>query len=124
MRLHEKVAEFRHRKGLTQQELANKIHMKKGGYGKLERGERQLKIPRLRQIATALEMELKDILEGDEKTVLNASFCHISQNNYVNSTKDQEVEKLRFVIEQQQRENELLREQVSQLKEMVELMRK
>jgi hypothetical protein len=35
-----------------------------------------------------------------------------------------ELETSRLLVEQQQREIELLREQVSQLKEMIELMRK
>ncbi len=131
MRLHKKIALIRHQKGLKQKEMAKKVNMTTDGYAKLERGERQLKIPRLEQIAAALEMELKDFLEVDEKTVFNASFydqscCYKSQNNHVKSDKEmtQELETSRLLIEQQQREIELLREQVGQLKEIIELMRK
>ncbi len=130
MRLHEKIAELRHKKGLTQQQMAEKIHMKKGSYGKLERGERQLKIPRLEKIAVALGIELKELLGVDEKIVFHASFHDHSgcqnENFYVNSAKEMahELETSRLLLEQKEREMELLREQVGQLKEMVELMRK
>ncbi len=127
MRLHKKIALIRHQKGLKQKEMAKKVNMTTDGYAKLERGERQLKIPRLEQIAAALEMELKDFLEVDEKMVFKGPFHDEScQNNYVSPTKEmtQELETSRLLIEQQQREIELLREQVGQLKEIIELMRK
>jgi transcriptional regulator with XRE-family HTH domain len=125
--MRQKLANIRRQKGLKQTEMAKKVGMTTGGYAKLERGERQLKIPRLEQIAAALEMELKDFLEVDEKMVFKGPFHDEScQNNYVSPTKEmtQELETSRLLIEQQQREIELLREQVGQLKEIIELMKK
>ncbi len=130
MRLHKQLVKIRHQKGLKQKEMAKKINMTTDGYAKLERGERQLKIPRLEQIAAALEMELKDFLEVDENMVLNASFHHVEtcqhQNFYLNPATEMipELEILRLTVEQQQREIELLTEQVGQLKEIIELMKK
>jgi len=130
MHLHEKMAEIRLQKGLTQKEMAKKIHMTTEGYAKLERGERQLKIRRLEQVAAALEMELKDFLEVDGKTVFNGSFHHVescqNQNYYVGSSKEivHELENLRLTVEQKDREIELLKEQISQLKQIIGLMRK
>lgn len=130
MQLHEKIARIRFRKGLKQKQIAKRLHMSVTGYAKIERGERQLKIPRLEKIAAALEMELEDILRFNEKTVSHASFHDQSgcqnQNFYVNSSKEMvhELETSRLLIEQQKREIELLKEQVNQLKQIIELMRK
>jgi len=129
MHLHEKVSLMRTLKGLTQEEMAEKLHMSTTGYAKIERGETQLKIPRLEKIVAALEMELKDFLSFDEKMIFNASFhagsCQ-NQNYYVNPAKEMvhELETLRLTVEQKERENGLLREQVGQLKQIIELMRK
>jgi transcriptional regulator with XRE-family HTH domain len=107
--------------------MAEKLNMSTTGYAKIERGETQLKIPRLEKIAAALEMELEDILRFNEKTVFKGPFHDEScQNNYVNPAKEmlRELETSRLLIEQQKREIELLKEQVSQLKQIIELMRK
>jgi len=134
MHLHEKIALIRTFKGPTQEEMAEKLHMSTTGYAKIERGETQLKIPRLEKIVAVLGIELKDFLSFDETMVLNASSHDKScQNNYVNPAKEimQELETSRLVIEQKERENGLLKEQVSQLheqisqlKQIIELMRK
>ncbi len=130
MHLHEKVSLMRTLKGLTQEEMAEKLNMSTTGYAKIERGETQLKIPRLEKIVAALEMELKDFLSFDEKMVFNASFHHVescqNQTYYVNSAREivHELETSRLVIEQKDREIELLKEQISQLKQIIELMRK
>jgi len=127
MHLYEKLAEIRHQKGLTQKEMAKKIHMTPEGYAKIERGERQLKIPKLEKIVAALEMELKDFLDFNEKTVFKGPFHDEScQNNYVDSAKEmiQKLETLQFLVEQKDKEINLLNEQVSQLKHIIELMQK
>jgi endonuclease IV len=93
-----------------------------------------LKIPRLEKITVALGIELKELLGVDEKITFHASFhnqsgCQSSYQNesfYVNSAKEMahELETSRLTVEQKEREIELLREQVGQLKEIIELMRK
>jgi len=137
MHLHEKLSLMRILKGLTQEKMAEKLNMSTTGYAKVERGETQLKIPRLEKIAAALEMKLEDILRFNEKTVSHASFHDQSscqnENFYVNSSKEMvhELETLRLTVEQKEKENGLLKEQVSQLheqisqlKQIIELMRK
>jgi len=137
MHLHEKLSLMRILKGLTQEKMAEKLNLSTTGYAKIERGETQLKIPRLEKIAAALEMKLEDILRFNEKTVFKGPFYDQSgsqnENFYVNSSKEMvhELETLRLTVEQKDREihllNEqvrLLTEQVSQLKEFMALMKK
>ena len=128
MLLHEKLSVFRNFRGLTQEEMAEKLNMSLSGYAKIERGETRLQTNKLEKIVAALEIELKDFISFDEKMVFNASFSHHAENNqqncYINSAKDltHEIEKLQLIVKQKDEENKLLREQNCQLKEMIELM--
>ncbi len=134
MHLHEKLGLIRLLRGLTQEEMADKLSMSTTGYAKIERGETQLKVPRLEKIVGALEMELKDFLSFDEKILFTASFHDEShQNNYVNSAKEMvhELEILRLTVKQKDKEIHLLSEQikllieqVNQLKELIKLKNK
>jgi len=129
MLLHEKLSVFRNFRGLTQEEMAEKLNMSLSGYAKIERGETRLQTNKLEKIVAALEIELKDFISFDEKMVFNASFSHHAENNqqncYINSAKDltHEIEKLQLIVKQKDEENKLLREQNCQLKEMIELMK-
>jgi len=131
MLLHEKLSVFRNFRGLTQEEMAEKLNMSLSGYAKIERGETRLQTNKLEKIVAALEIELKDFISFDEKMVFNASFSHVEraennqQNCYINSAKDltHEIEKLQLIVKQKDEENKLLREQNCQLKEMIELMK-
>lgn len=135
MHLHEKIGLIRTLKGLTQEEMAEKLNMSITGYAKIERGETQLHINRLEKIVAALEMELKDLFSFDEKMVFNASLffnssfhdqCFQDYRNYVNSAKEiiRELETSKLIIEQKDREISLLNEQIDQLKRIIELMKK
>lgn len=131
MHLHEKISVFRTFKGFTQEQMAEKLNMSLSGYAKIERGETKLQTDRLEKIVAALGIELKDFVSFDEKMVFNASFhdqsfsFQHSQNHCTNSAKEliHEIEKLQLMVQQKDEENKLLREQNSQLKEMIELMK-
>jgi transcriptional regulator with XRE-family HTH domain len=129
MQLGEKVSLMRTLKGLTQEDMAAKLNMSVTGYAKIERGETKLQNPRLEKIAEALGIELKDLLNFDEKNIFSASFhdqcLQHSQNIYINSAIEltQELEKMRVMLEAKDKEISLLNEQVSQLKEIIALMK-
>jgi len=129
MLLHEKLSVFRNFRGLTQEEMAEKLNMSLSGYAKIERGETRLQTNKLEKIVAVLGIELKDFVSFDEKMVFNTSFndqsFQHSQNHCTNSAKDltHEIEKLQLMVQQKDEENKLLREQNCQLKEMIELMK-
>lgn len=129
MHLHEKVSFFRTLKGLTQEQMAEKLGMSTTGYSKIERGETKLQTDRLEKIVAVLGMELKDFVSFNEKMVFNTSFhdqCLHTQNLSINLSREleYELEKLRLIVQQKDAENVLLREQINQLKEIIELIKK
>jgi transcriptional regulator with XRE-family HTH domain len=127
MELCEKVGVMRTLKGLTQEEMAAKLDMSPTGYAKIERGETKLQIHRLEKIAEVLEMELKDLVSFDEKMIFKGSFHgkNVQCQYYINSAVEltQELENMRVKLEAKDKENQLLNEQVAQLKEIIELMK-
>jgi len=129
MRFHEKIGFFRMLKGMTQEEMANKLNLSTTGYAKIERGETKLRTDRLEKIVAVLGVELKDLVSFDEKMVFNASFHHNEscqhQSYHIDSAKEltHEIEKLQLIVTQKDEENKLLKEQISQLKEIIELMK-
>ena len=60
--IYKNIKLIRERKGLSQQQMANKLNMVVSAYGKIERSQTQLTIERLHQIATIFEMSIADIL--------------------------------------------------------------
>lgn len=122
MQLGEKITLMRTLKGLTQEEMAEKLNMSITGYAKIERGETKLQSPRLDKIAGALGMELSDLLNFDTKNVFNfaENWTHSNLVNgtiYLTETQcAHELEKSRLMIEQQNKE-------ITYLKEIIELMK-
>lgn len=123
MQLGEKITLMRTLKGLTQEEMAEKLSMSTTGYAKIERGETKLQNPRLEKIADVLGMELSDLLSFDTKNVFNFSPENCTHNHfaqgYILLTETQcvhELEKAHFMIEQQNKE-------IVYLKEIIELMK-
>jgi transcriptional regulator with XRE-family HTH domain len=120
MELCTKVGVIRTWKGLTQEEMAAKLGMSPTGYAKIERGETKLQIHRLEKIAEILEMELKDLVSFDEKMIFKGSFHgkNVQCQYYISSAVEltQELENMRVKLEAKDKENQLLQEQVVQLK--------
>ena len=128
MHLHEKIGFIRNLKGLTQEDMAQKLNMSESGYAKIERGETKLQNPRLEKIATVLGIETEELLGFDEKSICITSFhdhsLQIVQNNYASLTiqLNNELEKHKLISAQKEVENNLLREQIEQLKNIIALM--
>lgn len=68
---------MRELKDCSQEEIAVKLGMSTNGYSKIERGETKANIPKLEQIAEALEVDLMELLTFGEKHVA----CLIGDNN-------------------------------------------
>lgn len=58
METHEKIRLIRELNKWSQEEMAEKLAMSAGGYAKIERGETQLNIPRLEQLAAIFKVEI------------------------------------------------------------------
>lgn len=114
------LRQLRAQKHLTQEQMAEKIGMSKNGYGKIERGETQLKIEKLEQIANIFNVEMNDLLKekSDVNLLLGDNYSNF-QNNYYNQ--NQEIEKLQLIIEHQQ---ELLAQKDKQIELLEKLLEK
>lgn len=65
------IRKIREIKGLKQETVAQKLGLTTNGYGKIERGESQINLDRLSQIAEVFGINPNDILNFDEKTIYN-----------------------------------------------------
>ena len=133
MEIDEKIKVIRTFRGWTQENMAEKLGISTNAYAKIERGETDVNFSRLEQIAQVMEIDLPQLLGVDDKNVFNLTgSSHNTQgdNWYVNtpSTEQTEykhkLEKADLIIEQQKKEIELLKQQVSDLRDMNNLLKK
>lgn len=64
METHEKIRLMRELNKWSQEDMAGKLAMSAGGYAKIERGETQLNIPRLEQLAQIFKIDMWDLLKS------------------------------------------------------------
>ena len=103
----------------SQEDMAEKLSMSAGGYAKIERGEVQLNIPRLQQIAAIFNVNMWDLLQSEKNGVVvqineGDSGGDISLNATKETFADMAVLKLQLqhyqeLLIQKDREIELLR---------------
>lgn len=110
------IRQLREQINLTQEQMAEKIGMSKNGYAKIERGETQLKIEKLEQIANIFNVDIIDLLKEDrDLNLLVGDYNTNYANKYYGN--HQEVEKLELIIEHQ-------KELLAQKDKEIELLRK
>ena len=96
------IRKIRELKGLKQESVAIKLGLTTNGYGKIERGESQINLERLYQIADVFDVSPNDILNFDENIVynfesMNNSAPHGTVNNY-SQTDDERAVFSRHII--------------------------
>lgn len=130
MAVHEKIRLFRKAKGLTLEEVAHQLDMSTNGYGDIERGATDINLSRLEQIAQLFGMELSELMDLNERNVINflgtgIAATHIDTQNHciINSDSTEHLQ-LKFQIEKQQLIIEQQTQEISYLKEIVALMKK
>ncbi len=73
MLLHKKIRFLRLNKGWSQETMADKLNMSPNGYGSIERGETNVQISRILQIAKLFEVNASDLFQDIEgKNVFNS----------------------------------------------------
>ncbi|OUD16230.1 helix-turn-helix domain-containing protein [Thioflexithrix psekupsensis] len=135
MQLHEKIKFFRRTKGFTQEEIAEKLNITPVAYSNLERGESNISMKRLEEITKAIDIELLDLLSFGEKNVIvlhadtynsSNSFLQFLQNVNIPenfNVRSIELEKANLLIEQQNEQIDLLRQDIEHLKEIIQLLK-
>ncbi len=130
MPIHEKIRLLRQVKGLTQEEVADKLNLSVNGYGKIERGNCDINLHRLEQIAEVFGVEIVDLLGSTDRYVFNLSCTNNmdTQNNLnyaptSNIELQSELEKQQLIIQLKDKEIELRDEKIRHLTEVVELLK-
>ncbi|MEZ5671486.1 MAG: helix-turn-helix transcriptional regulator [Thiotrichaceae bacterium] len=128
-----KIEQIRTVKGWSRGQVADKIGMSIAGYGSIERGEIDIQITRLAQLAEIFEITLSDLLGITEKNVFNFTGTHnkACHNWQVNSPPSelkelilrQELEKSELIQQSQQKEIEHLQREISRLEEINHLLK-
>lgn len=124
MNVHDKIRFMRKLKGWSQEEMAEKLEMSPNGYANIERGETDVQVSRLEQIAKTFGMDLTDLMSfgernvlyycGDNNTITNQ---HVLQAlNASPETLMVGLQKLQVLLEQKDKEIQYLKEIVSLLK--------
>ena len=125
-------------KGLTQEEVADKLNLSVNGYGKIERGNCDINLHRLEQIAEVFGIEVIELLGTTDTNLFNLSFSSSctnyctnnmdTQNNhnystFENSELKSELEKQQLIIQLKDKEIELRDEKIRHLTEVIELLK-
>ena len=132
MKVNEKIKLLREERQWTQEDMAEKLSMTTKGYAKIEQGKTISNLPRIEQIAQVFNMDICELLAYGEEGKI---YINNTDNNLTNSfislgNNTNEVEQLRLMlshkdevifykdqlIENQNRELNLLRELVETLK--------
>ncbi len=136
MELPKKLKLVRSLKSWTQEEVADKLGISTQSYAKIERGETDVNLSRLQQIADVMEIGLSQLFDLDEKNVFNLTCdnntqCQKIDNNWnVNSSSTEqikykyELEKANLIIEEREREIDYLKQQINDLREINNLLKK
>jgi transcriptional regulator with XRE-family HTH domain len=133
MRFHEKLKFFRQSKGWSQEEMAGKLAMSTNGYGSIERGETDVNLSRLYQIAKLFELD-PGVLIGEAAGVIQFTGSYNSDCDNMraislapssNQTESllHEIEKSQLINEGLAREVEHLKIEIQHLKEIISLLR-
>jgi transcriptional regulator with XRE-family HTH domain len=122
MNLSDKIKRIRTIKGLSQEEMSQKLNISQKAYSNLENSKTKIDDERLNQIATVFEMEAQDIRLFDEKQVFNN--CTQSGNNINTLNYNDSVENERkiynHVIASLEKDKEQLKKENERLLVLVE----
>jgi len=67
------IKKFRELKNITREKMASELDMTVGGYSKIERGDTDLTLSRIQQIAQILEVDVSQVLNFDATQIFNVS---------------------------------------------------
>lgn len=132
MKINEKIRSLREEHDFSQEYMAEKMAISTNTYGKLERGETRLTIDKLEKIASILGMDLIDLIQEEDKNIAYQINNNSSAINAVTITGGveelrsmlNENEKLQIIISHKQEIIDKQKQEISLLKEMLELLKK
>lgn len=128
----QKIRDIREDKKITQAAMAELLHMSEGDYAKIERGETEIKIDRLADIAQILGVEMVDLIPFGERTIIlnnsNDNFSNSSNFNLALGEPASQSEIIRLndviqakneLLDSRDREIESLKQQIATLEKLI-----
>lgn len=116
----------------TQEEAAEKLHICRKAYGDIERGETDIHLSRLLQVANFFGVDREYFVDGKEKAVFyvtgGTSNTNKNQCNeyHLQSSEEKDLqhdlEKARITIEHDKKEIALLQQKIGDLQKIIELL--
>jgi len=107
MKVHEKIRSLRTSRGWTQETFADMLGMSTNGYANIERGDTDLGLQRLEQIAKLFEMSYLDILNMNEKS---GFYFYANNNTNTTNCQIQSDQAVAHQLDKVQQENQFLKE--------------
>ena len=114
----EKIKIMREMNQWTQEEVAEKLGMSATGYAKIERGQTNVSVEKLKQIAQVFNLNVAQLLDDDERFVIcSIGDNHSNYNNYfgTNEKLSLENEKLKQLLSAKESEIEALKKVIALL---------
>ena len=114
----EKINIMREMNQWTQEEVAEKLGMSTTGYAKIERGQTNVSVEKLKQIAQVFNLNVAQLLDDDERFVIcSIGDNHSNYNNYfgTNEKLSLENEKLKQLLSAKESEIEALKKVIALL---------
>jgi len=126
MSVNEKIRLIREAKGLTQEQVAEKLEMSSNAYGNIERGENDPKLSKLEKIAEIFEISLSDLVDLSEKGNLTINFVRQQnskkhKNNVCINSSNSELEKQLLINVLKDKELALQQREITYLKELLDI---
>lgn len=126
METYEKIKMMREMNQWTQEEVAEKLGMSTTGYAKIERGQTNVSVEKLKQIAQIFNINIAQLLDDNEKLVIcSIGDNHSNYNNYFGMNEKLIVQNEKKQLEIQLKD-ELLKQkdaEITALKELIELLK-
>ena len=125
MKFPQKLKLIRSSKNWTQEDMAEKLDISTHAYAKIERGETNVNLSRLQQIAEVVGMELSQLFDSDEKNIFNLTGDNNTQCQNVNSLSTElieckhELEKANLMIDEREKEIDYLKQEIDYLKQQM-----
>ena len=130
MSVNDKIRTIRETRNWSQEDMAEKMNMSKNGYAKIERGETNLNLHKLEQIANIFNINVLELIKNDDKNVLFFMNDHNTDYYGSNENLTSEIAQLKLIISHK---DELLKQrdlvielkdsEISALKDIISLLK-
>ena len=115
----EKLIEMRKLRGLTQKDMADRLHLEVSSYSRRESGETKIRIGQWVELAKMLNVPVDDIYEEDENQSLTFNDSTVGDYCALSNVQNISINVPEALLEIQQKYIRKLEEEIVELKRLV-----